>query len=256
MKGGVVTKLRLIVFLPIILVLWDDKGTLAGSVPQMHDSRQFSKFLVLDKSGGKKSLIEIEGKTERKESVQKQTGRQQIESRNSRKAQSDCKDVTFGECRIPPSKILKIVPESTIEKCPHVCSLTTFCSFYRFNHQTKECILLRVNYKHLCRIRAAPVEMQTSTCLTTKQPCGAHGEEECEYTGNDVRRYPPGEISDSETCQDSCQNSAPTCKYWIYNHIERACIHKGEGTRICNAYGGLKRYADEECRKFLEEYEK
>merc|ERR1712126_693843 len=37
MKGGVVTKLRLIVFLPSIFVLWDDKGTLAGSVPQRHD---------------------------------------------------------------------------------------------------------------------------------------------------------------------------------------------------------------------------
>merc|ERR1712126_737896 len=37
MKGGVVTRLRLIVFLPSILVLWDDKGTLAGSVPQRHD---------------------------------------------------------------------------------------------------------------------------------------------------------------------------------------------------------------------------
>merc|ERR1712198_120478 len=73
MKGGVVTKLCLIVFLPTILVLWDDKGTLAGSVPQMHDNNQFPKFLVLDKPGGKKSLIEIEGKTGRKESIQKQT---------------------------------------------------------------------------------------------------------------------------------------------------------------------------------------
>jgi len=73
MKGGVVIKLRLIVFLPSILVLWDDKGTLAVSVPQMHDNSQFPKFLVLDKPGGKKSLIEIEGKTGRKESVQKQT---------------------------------------------------------------------------------------------------------------------------------------------------------------------------------------
>merc|ERR1712198_728176 len=73
MKGGVATKLCLIVFLPTILVLWDDKGTLAGSVPQMHDNNQFPKFLVLDKPGGKKSLIEIEGKTGRKESVQKQT---------------------------------------------------------------------------------------------------------------------------------------------------------------------------------------
>jgi len=73
MKGGVVTKLRLIVFLPSILVLWDDKGTLAGSIPQMHKNSQFPKFLVLDKPGGKKSLIEIERKTGRKESVKKQT---------------------------------------------------------------------------------------------------------------------------------------------------------------------------------------
>ena len=80
MKGGVVTKLRLVVFLPIILVLWDDKCSLAGSVPQMHDSSQFSKFLVLDKPGGKKSLIEIEGKNGRKESVQKQTGEQNFHS--------------------------------------------------------------------------------------------------------------------------------------------------------------------------------
>ena len=79
MKGGVVTKLRLIVFLPSILVLWDDKGTLAVSVPQMHDNSQFPKFLVLDKPGGKKSLIEIEGKTGRKESVQKQTGAQNFD---------------------------------------------------------------------------------------------------------------------------------------------------------------------------------
>ena len=79
MKGGVVTKLRLIIFLPSLLVLWDDKGTLAGSVPQMNDNSQFPKFLVLDKPGGKKSLIEIEGKTGRKESVQKQTGAQNFD---------------------------------------------------------------------------------------------------------------------------------------------------------------------------------
>ena len=79
MKGGVVTKLRLIVFLPSILVLWDGKGTLAGSVPQMNDNSQLPKFLVLDKPGGKKSLIEIERKTGRKESEQKQTGAQNFD---------------------------------------------------------------------------------------------------------------------------------------------------------------------------------
>ena len=80
MKGGVVTKLRLVVFLPIILVLWDDKCSLAGSVPQMHDSSQFSKFLVLDKPGGKKSFIEIEGENIRKELAQKETGEQNFHS--------------------------------------------------------------------------------------------------------------------------------------------------------------------------------
>merc|ERR1712135_195619 len=109
MKGGVVTKLRLVVFLPIILVLWDDKGTLAGSVPQMHDRSQFSKFLVRDKPGGKKSLIEIEGKTGRKESVQKQT------------AKSHCKDVTFGECPISHEKTIDISKVSKIETCQRTC---------------------------------------------------------------------------------------------------------------------------------------
>ena len=80
MKGGVVTQIRLIVFLPSILVLWENKGSFAASVPQMHDNNQFPKFLVLDKHGGKKSLIEIERKTGRKESVQKQTGAQNFDS--------------------------------------------------------------------------------------------------------------------------------------------------------------------------------
>merc|ERR1712126_454119 len=159
MKGGVVTNLRLIVFLPSILVLWDDKGTLAGSVPQMHDNSQFPKFHVLDKLGGKKSLIEIEGKTGRKESVQKQTGRQNIKSRDySRKdiptAKSQCKDVTFGECRIPQINIIRMLPESTIEKCQRVCLLESICRFYRFNHQTKVCTLMSSNnYISLCKIR-------------------------------------------------------------------------------------------------------
>ena len=86
MKASVVTKLcRIIIFLTI-LFLWDDKSTSAGSVFHWQDSKgkvmlgetqdnsQFPKYLVVDKPGGKKSLIEIEGKTGRKESVQKQTG--------------------------------------------------------------------------------------------------------------------------------------------------------------------------------------
>jgi len=94
MKGGVVTKLRLIVFLPSILGLWDDKGTLAGSAPQMHDHSQFPKFLVLDKPGGRKSLIEIEGKAGRKESVQKQT-KEPTDALRQIEIDIDCNDCGF-----------------------------------------------------------------------------------------------------------------------------------------------------------------
>merc|ERR1712136_261304 len=73
MKGGAVTKLFLVFFLPIILVLRDDKGTLAVFVPELHYNSQLPKHLVLDKPEGKKSLIEIEVKTGKKESDQKQT---------------------------------------------------------------------------------------------------------------------------------------------------------------------------------------
>merc|ERR1712136_478687 len=74
MKGGAVTKLFLVFLLPIILVLLDDKGTLAVFVPELHYNSQLPKYLVLDKPGEKKSLVEIEGKTGKKEADQKQTG--------------------------------------------------------------------------------------------------------------------------------------------------------------------------------------
>jgi len=242
MKGGVVTKLRLVVFLPIILVLWDDKGTLAGSVPQMHNSSQFSKLLVRDKPGGKKSLIKIEGKTGRKESVQNQT------------AKSHCKDVTFGDCPISHEKTVDILIFSKIETCQHSCLLVQDCNFYRFNHQTKECTLMTsVHYKSICNITAAPAEKQISTCLTTLQPCGSQGEEECEYTGNDVTRL-EGMVSSHNACQKMCKGT-PSCKYWIYNRMDHTCILKREGTRICNVYGGPKDPSYEECQ-VLEDYEK
>jgi len=127
--------------------------------------------------------------------------------------------------------------------------------YYRFNHQTKECLLINMNYKSLCQIRAAPVEAQLLSCLRSSHLCDRKTDEDCEYTGNDVKKYAPGEIIDAYTCQDSCKNWAPTCKYWIYNNIERACILKGEGTRICNVTGGAWA-SDEEFRDCLEDHEK
>jgi len=266
MKGGVVTKLHLIVFLPSILVFWDDKGTLAGSVPQMQDSNQFPKFLVLKKPGVKKSLIEIEGKTGRKELVQKQTGRHKIKSRDfSRKAKRQCKDATFGECTINPLEIARTVniskfgnPKiiSKIELCQNICTSNDFCRLYRFNNQTQECEVLRNSYKSQCTIRAGPMEIQMSSCLMSIHPCDKEIEADCEYTGNDVKKYPPGVITDDDVCQEECQNLAPTCKYWIYNIIERACILKGEGTRICNVYGGPRTPPHKECQDLLEDHEK
>jgi len=244
MKGGVVTKLRLIVFLPIILVLWDDKGTLAGSVPQMHDSSKFSKFLVRDKPGGKKSFIEVEGKTGRKESVQKETVRHQIESRDSKKAKGTCSDVTFGECPISKEETVKIgnIPRPSARKCHLACEGMRSCDYFRFNYQTKECKLITRSYRVVCKIIAAPKEIRASSCLNSPQRCDAFNEEECEYSGNDVKwdeQYVQYTVVSDDDCQASCKEN-PTCKYWIYKPFEKTCIHKGEGSRICSVLGGQK----------------
>merc|ERR1712126_197600 len=240
MKGGVVTKLRLIVFLPSILVLWEDNGTLAGSVPQTHDSSQFPKFLVLDKPGGKKSFIEIEGKNERKESVQKETVRHQIESRDSKKAKGTCSDVTFGECPIREEEIIANDTDlPSARHCQALCELTRTCDYYRFNYQTKECKLITASYKILCKIIAAPKEIRAFRCLISPQRCDAFIEEDCEYSGNDVKTEILPPVGGHEFCQASCKEN-PNCKYWIYNKAEMTCIHKGEGSRICSVSGGQK----------------
>merc|ERR1712198_480743 len=178
MKGGVVTKLCLIVFLPSILVLWDDKSTLAGSVPQTHDSSQVPKFLVHDKPGGKKSFIEIEGENIRKESAQKET------------AKGTCSDVTFGGCPIREEEIIDTDPYlRSARNCHRSCEMRRTCDYYRFNYQTKECTLISARYRSLCKIIAAPKEIQAFSCQSSTNPCDTINEEDCEYTGKDVKRY-------------------------------------------------------------------
>jgi len=167
-------------------------------------------------------------------------GRQQIESRDSRKAKGQCKDVTFGEC--PISKDSRVYISYSVEGiriCQKLCEITRGCDFYRFHSQTKECKMMARSYKSKCMIRAAPKEKQALPCLRSTHPCDPSSEEDCEYTGNDVRLYQPDEITDDKECQSKCWH-APTCKYWIYNKIKRTCILKGEGTRICSVYGGRK----------------
>merc|ERR1712198_406908 len=132
MKAGVLTKLRLISFLSSILVLWDDKTTLAGSVMhskekvilgETHDNSQLPKFLVPDKPSGRKSLIEIEGKTRRKESIQKQIG-------NYIKG---CTDVTVGECSIPLLKLSNNFSSTSVQECQEICEVVDTCNFFRFD---------------------------------------------------------------------------------------------------------------------------
>jgi len=168
-------------------------------------------------------------------------GRQQIVSRDSKKAIGQCKDVTFGECPISEEHTIHTYTGiiKNFEQCYSLCTHVNGCDFYRFDHQITECKILSRSYKSLCRIRAAPMEKQALNCLISPNPCDAQIEEDCEYTGNDVRRYQPDEITDDKECQSKCWH-APTCKYWIYNKIERTCILKEEGTRICSVYGGRK----------------
>jgi len=179
-------------------------------------------------------------------------GRQKIESRDFvRPAGTACKDVTLGECPILFDKGYDIkIPGSKIQECSHKCYQLQTCNRYRFNHQTKECTLLWGDYLQHCKIRAGPVEKQTMTCLMgIYGECDPQTEEECEYTGNDVKRYQPGEIIDDDVCQESCKALAPTCKYWIYNHIERVCILKEEATRICKVFGGPKNPTYNKCHE-------
>ena len=99
-------------------------------------------------------------------------------------------------------------------------------------------------------------EKQASSCLRSLQPCDAEIEEDCEYPGDNLMEHAPGVISDAEKCQDSCQAQASTCKYWIYNDIEKACILKGDAKRICSAYGGPKYPSYEACRRITEDLKK
>jgi len=184
------------------------------------------------------------------------SGRQQIESSDSGKAERLCKDVTFGECPISKEKTLDTSILPNIERCQRSCFYMEACDTYRFNSQTLECTLMAGTYKSLCKIRAAPMEKQASSCLRSLQPCDAEIEEDCEYTGDNLMEYAPGVISDAEKCQDSCQAQASTCKYWIYNDIEKACILKGDAKRICNVFGGPKYPSYEACRRITEDLEK
>merc|ERR1712198_471639 len=145
MKAGVLTKLRLIALLSSLLFLWDDKITLAGSamhskgkviLGETHDNSQFPKFLVLDKPSGRKSLIEIEGKTRRKESIQKQTG----------EYGKGCRDVTVGECSLPVLNLIFNITATSVQNCQNFCE--AHCMSFRFDGHN--CSGLTNEYQRNC----------------------------------------------------------------------------------------------------------
>jgi len=240
MKHGVLTKLRLIAFLSSILFFWDDKTTLAGSVMhskekvilgETHDNSQVPKFLVLDTPSGRKSLIEIEGETKRKESNQNQPGRYT----------KGCRDVTVGECSIPPWDLIDnfTYPSLTVQKCQYECFSTQDCEFFRFDGHN--CLLMDdANYRD-CNVKAGPPDTMVYDCIgnigmANGLECNGFLQEDCEYLGATLDDS-TGSYDNNILCQMSCEES-PACKYWIYHEDTQRCILKKDSNRNCKSWGG------------------
>jgi len=237
MKAGVLTKLRLIAFLCSILALWDDKTTLAGSVihskekvilGETHDNNHLPKFLVLDKPSGRKSLIEIEGKTKRKESIQKQL-------ENYRKG---CRDVTVGECSVFYG-LLRNETTTSVQQCQLFCQTWTGCQYFRFDGHN--CSELKREYRRDCNVKAGPPDTMFHECIglhigALPFQCNLFLEEDCEYLGETLDDT-TGHIENNILCQFSCETTSG-CKYWIYHEDIKRCILKKDSKRNCKTWGG------------------
>jgi len=237
MKTGVLTKLRLIAFLSSILVLWDDKTTLAGSVmhskekvilSETHDNSQLPKFLVLDKPSGRKSLIEIEGKTRRKESIQKQIG----------KYYKGCRDVTVGECSLPYQKLSFTGTSTSVQKCQKKCE-ENLCYIFRFDGDGQNCTGLTGGYRQNCNVYAGPPDTTVYDCIGERigalpTSCNSFLQEDCEYLGETLEATT---IPNNILCQQRCEERSG-CKYWIYHEDRRRCILKKDSNRNCKTWGG------------------
>jgi len=251
MKAGVLTKLRLIAFLSSILFLWDDKTTLAGSVMhskgkvilgETHDNSQFPKFLVLDKPSGRKSLIEIEGKTRRKESIQKQTG----------KYTKGCRDVTVGECSLPVQNLINKNTETSIQICQDMCDITLGCMFFRFDGQN--CSSLTTEYQRNCNVKAGPPDTEVYDCIgitngALPTSCNSFLQEDCEYLGETINDT-SGLIDNDILCQRLCEVYSD-CKYWIYHEDRKRCILKKDSNRNCKTWGGNREPEFNYCKDAL-----
>jgi len=166
-----------------------------------------------------------------------------------------CKDVTFGECDIKKSKVLSKMSQPSVQLCNAECYDTYNCTTYNYNKQTKECILATnkpLDYRTFCNIRAGPVDKSINYCVEhiKDQVCDSLLEEDCEYNGELLRSYDPGQIISAAFCQEACitKNWAPKCKYWIFHNRERKCILKRDGRKKCNGWGGPKEPSFDHCQ--------
>jgi len=173
------------------------------------------------------------------------------------KTEGACKDVTFGGCRPPEGEILHTeVDVLTPQQCNQNCKLTTFCQYYRFDNQTRNCDLMRLQNRALhCNIWAGPADKTGTQCLYTdnKQWCDTLVQEDCEYNGELLRDYLEGQIAAADTCQELCKGD-PRCKYWIYNFEKLLCILKRENTKTCTVWGGPKDPTFDFCQKHSPNY--
>merc|ERR1712212_209136 len=164
-----------------------------------------------------------------------------------------CRDVTFGKCDpndFANSIVLSKKSQHTLQLCNADCYVTDNCMNYRYDNLTQECILLSREYRGKCDIIAGPVDAKMSDCIGTndEQRCDFHMEEDCEYNGALLYRYPGGRITSPAACQRMCKTRAPDCKYWIYRFFEFLCILKRDGNRTCNVWVGPKQPSYDQCK--------
>merc|ERR1719167_1829100 len=100
----------------------------------------------------------------------------------------------------------------------------------------------------MCDIIAGPEDKEVIYCYgqKNKQTCGFHMEEDCEYNGELLERFPEA-IATPENCRIKC-SLQKACKYWIYQFSEFLCILKRDGNRTCNVWGGPKQPSYDECK--------
>ena len=182
------------------------------------------------------------------------------------------------------AKISSKKPVQTVQLCNEECYNTDNCTHYRYINETKECILAtnrKGDYRANCNIRAGPMVRSFSNilfyhcndaysdifwihkfevnqrifqdndlydCLVMIQTCDSHLEEECEYSGELVKRFRQGDITGPSECYDQCQIRAPDCKYWIFHDRESECILKRDGRKTCTVRGGPKKPSYDHCK--------